>query len=80
MARLSSSEKCFECFAKTGCIPREGKVLAHEDSQANGAAQPKTLVMAVAQADGEPASIEAGAEAHHSEHHHAGDKPYGQPD
>jgi len=30
------------------------EVLANEDSQANGAAQPEGLIMAVPQADGEP--------------------------
>jgi hypothetical protein len=49
----------------------KGKVLAHEDSQANGATEAKGFVMAVAQAYGEPAALEAGAEVHHPEHLHA---------
>ena len=49
----------------------KGKVLAHEDSQANGAAQAERLVVAVPQADCESASIESGAQVHYSEHLHA---------
>ena len=47
------------------------QVLAHEDSQANGAAKPEALIMAVAQPYGEPAPLEAGAQVHHPEHLHA---------
>src|SRR6516225_11275613 len=40
-----------------GVFPVKGKVLADEDSQANGAAQAERLVVAVPQADCESASI-----------------------
>ena len=71
MAKLSSSEKCFECFAKNGRVfPVERKVLANEDPQSDGAAQPERLVMAVPQADGETASLKARAQVHHAEHPH----------
>ena len=52
-------------------LPVKREVLADKDSQANGATQPKALVMAVPQADGEPASLEAGAQVHDAEHLHA---------
>ena len=35
-------------------FPVERQVLAHEDSQADSAAQPEALVMAVPEPDGEP--------------------------
>ena len=54
-----------------GVFPVKGKVLADEDSQANGAAQAERLVVAVPQADCESASIESGAQVHYSEHLHA---------
>ena len=36
-----------------GVFPVKREILTDKDSQADGAAQPKTLVMAVPQADGE---------------------------
>ena len=59
MARLSSKEKCFECFAKTGVFPVKGKILADEDSQAIGATQAERLVVTVPQANGKTAAIES---------------------
>src|SRR5271157_5108015 len=53
-----------------GVFPVKREVLAHEDSQANGATQPKALVMAVPKAYRETAAIEAGAQIHHAKHSH----------
>ena len=54
-----------------GEFPLKGKVLEHEDSQADGTIQPKTLVMAVPQADSKTASVKAGAQVRHAKHAHA---------
>ena len=47
------------------------QILANEDSQADRAAEPEALVMAVSQTDSEPASLKAGAQVHYAEHLHA---------
>ena len=46
----------------------ERKIFTNEDSEADGDTEPKALVMAVPQAYRETASVEAGAQVHHSEH------------
>src|SRR5664279_4229503 len=48
-------------------FPVKREILAHEDSQANGATQPKALVMAVPKAYRETAAIEARAQVHHAD-------------
>src|SRR5215469_8510644 len=45
----------------------KGEVLEHEHSQSNSAAQAERLVVAVVQAHGRAASVEARAQVHHPE-------------